>query len=164
MEEITEYYPFEEPILWQFSPSKFRTVLFSLKYASIGPAACLLTGIILALTGVTQWLGSLILFGGVAVLTCVIACFALSRQERTVYTVTENQIIVDYPAISCVADFADIKKIRKFRSLFNKNVGTIRFKVKNRLSVNYQFAKIDDVDAVYDLLVSLWDKHKEKSN
>lgn len=153
-------YAFDEPILWQFSPSKFRSVCYSLKYASVGPALCVLTGLILTLTGVTQWLGSLILFGGVALVTFAIACIALSRQPRLVYTVTETKIIVQYPAIICVADFADIKKIKKVRSLFNKNVGTIKFNLKKGLSVNYQFAKIDDVDSVYELLISLWEKRK----
>lgn len=75
-----------------------------------------------------------------------------------VYTITETKIII-YP-LMCIAEFANIKKIKKCHSLLNKNVGTIKFKVKNRLSLDYKFVKIDDVDSVYDLLISLWEKNK----
>lgn len=151
---------FDEPILWQYSLSRSRMFLYQLKYASMGPIICLLAGLIMALTGVILWIG-LILFGGVAVLSFVIICLALSSQRgRIVYTITETEIMIDYPAKSLVTDFSNIRKIKKSHSLFNKNVGTIKFKVKKGLSINYQFAKIDDVDSVYDLLISLWEKHK----
>lgn len=151
---------FEPPILWQFSPSKSRMFFTQLKYAGIGPVVCLLVGFILALTGVILWIG-LILFGGVAVLSFVVICLALFRQKgRVVYTITKTEIMVDYPAQVLICDFKNIRKIEKSHSLFNKKVGTIKFKVEKGLSVNYQFAKIDDVDSVYDLLVSLWEKRK----
>ncbi|MDE6580054.1 MAG: hypothetical protein K2K41_05935, partial [Ruminiclostridium sp.] len=62
---------YEEPTLWQYSPSKSRIFFYQLKYVSIGPVICLLTGIILALTNIIQWIG-LILFGGTAVISLVI--------------------------------------------------------------------------------------------
>lgn len=160
MEQISDLIDFfEEPTLWQYSPSKSRMFFYQLKYASIVPVIGLLAGLILALTGIILWIG-LILFGGTAVITFVITCLALSRQRgRIIYTITETKIIIAYPSQCLTSDFANIKKIKKIRSLFDKNVGTIKFKVKKGLSVNYQFAKIDNVDKVYDLLISLWEKH-----
>lgn len=149
--------PFNEQVLWQFSPSKSRMFFYQLKYACIGPAACLLAGFILALTDVILWIG-LLLFGGAAFITFFIICLSLSRQGRTIYTITETKIII-YP-LMCSADFTNIKRIKKSRSLFNRNVGTIKFKLKKGLSANYRFVKIDDVDAVYDLLISLWEKQQ----
>lgn len=157
--ELPDYF-FEESILWQYSPSKIRMVFYQLIYAIIGPLAFFLAAVIMALTDVIVWTG-LILFGGMVVITVIIICLALFRQRgRIIYAITETQIIIDYPFRSIGSDFSNIKKIRKSRSLFNKNVGTIKFKVKKGLSINYQFAKIDDVDSVYDLLISLWQKRK----
>ena len=73
------------------------------------------------------------------------------------YAITETKIFIN-PFL--MADFTDIKKIKKSHSLFKRNVGTIKFKLKKGISVNYQFAKIDDVDKVYDLLISLWEKRR----
>lgn len=151
---------FDEPILWRFSSSKSRLFFYQLKYASIGPMACLLAGFIMAMAGLIVWMG-LILFGGVAVLSFIIICLALSRQGGSiVYTISETEIAIDYPWKSLISDFANIIKIKKSRALCNRNVGTIKFKVKKGLSLNYKFAKIDDVDSVYNLLISLWEKHK----
>lgn len=152
---------FEEPILWQFSPSKFRTCCHALKYASVFPMAFLLSGFIMALTDIIPWNVFFILFGGVTVLTFFIVGIALARQGRTIYTITETKIIVGYPAINYVSDFTNIKDIKKSRSLFKRNVGTIKFKVKKGINANYQFAKIDDVNSVYNLLISLWEKQNE---
>lgn len=148
----------EEPILWQFSPSRFRTFCHSLKYASICPAAWLLLGLILALTGNIFWKGFFILFGGTAAVTYLVFAITMSRLERMEYIITETNIRIHYPAIICTATYADITDIRLCRSIFNKNVGTIKFKVKKGFNANYQFAKIDDVDSVYNLLLPLWEK------
>ena len=147
---------FEEPILWQYSPSKYTKFTRVHIYASIGPLACLLTGLILALTGVIVWIG-LLLFGGVAAVTFLIICLALPRKGKPIYAITETKIGVDP---FTYIDFANIEKIKKSCSLFNKNFGTIKFKVKKGFSENYRFANIEDVDAVYDLLLSLWKKQK----
>ena len=48
---------FEEPILWKYSPTKYRKLSNELLYASIVPAACLLAGVILALTDIILWIG-----------------------------------------------------------------------------------------------------------
>lgn len=162
MEENNELmdFPFEETILWEYSPSKLRTFFHSLKYACLGLVPFLLAGVIMALTGVILWKGFFLLFGGASLFAFLICCIALSKQVRWIYTITENEIIIDYPATICVAEFSNIKNITKVHSLFNRNVGTIKFKLKNRFSLNYQFAQIDDVDTVYDMLISLWEKHK----
>ena len=145
-----------EPVLWQFSPGKFRTLCHALKYMSIEIVVFLLLGFILALADMLSWKGFFILFGGAAAITYLIGGIALLRQERTVYTVTETKVMISYPAMNCVSDFANIKDIKISRSLFHKNVGTIKFRVKKGFNINYQFAKIDDVDRVYNLLISLW--------
>ena len=62
---------FEEPILWKYSPTKYRKLSNELLYASIVPAACLLAGVILALTDIILWIG-LLMFGGTAVITFLI--------------------------------------------------------------------------------------------
>ena len=157
--DLLDYF-FEDPILWQFSPSKLRTLLYSLKYAGIIPAAYILAGLILALVGVVPWIVFSILFGGVTVITLFISILAVVLQKRIKYTITETKIIIDYPKMSCISDFTNIVKIKKSHSLFNRNVGTIKFRVKEGFSVNYQFANIDNVESVYELLISLWGKHK----
>ena len=86
----------------------------------------------------------------------IVVFITVLRQDKMQYKITQSQIIVEYPAIGYVTDYANIKDIKMSRSIFNKNVGTIRFKLKKGLSMNFQFAGIDDVDKVYDLLLSLW--------
>lgn len=147
---------FEEPILWQFSPSRYCKFTSEHIYSSIVPACLLVVGFILALTGVIMWTG-LLLFGGVAAISCIITYLQLPRRARPMYAITETKIFIN-PFL--MADFTDIKKIKKSHSLFKRNVGTIKFKLKKGISVNYQFAKIDDVDKVYDLLISLWEKRR----
>lgn len=161
MNEIDELfgYSFDERILWQFSLSKARMFLYQMQYMCIGPVAFFLLGCILAIAGIITWWG-LLYFGGVTLLSLAVISFALLQQKRSmIYTVTETKIIINYPALCCVADFSDIVKITKSRSLFFKGVGTIKFKLKKGMSINYRFAKIDDVDSVYDLLSSLREKY-----
>lgn len=155
-QDISSLNPFfEEPLLWQFSPIRYCKFTKEHIFSSIGPVACLLVGFILALSGVIVWLG-LLLFGGTAAVTFLIIYFAVPRRARPMYAITETKIIV-YPLM---VDIADIKKIKKSRSLFNRNVGTIKFKLKKGFNANYQFANIDSVDSVYDLLISLLEKYK----
>ena len=95
---------FEEPILWQFSPSRYCKFTKEHIFSSIVAAAVLLVGLILALTGVIVWLG-LLLFGGAAAVTFLIICLRLPWQARPIYAVTETKIII-YPMH--FADFANI--------------------------------------------------------
>lgn len=147
-----------EPALWEFSPSKWRTLCHSFKYMCIAPAVFLLLGLILTLTGNLLWLGYFILFGGSAAFALLIGTIVILRQERMQYVITQTKIRIFYPALICEADFTNIKDIKLSRSIFDKTKGTIKFKVKKGLNANYQFAKIDNIDGVYDLLLSLWKK------
>ena len=147
---------FEEPILWKYSPTKYRKLSNELLYASIVPAACLLAGVILALTDIILWIG-LLMFGGTAVITFLIILFKIPKQARPVYAITETKIII-YPFMP-IADFANINKIIKKGSPINGKLGTIKFKLKKNFSSNYRFSNIEDVDTVYDLLISLWTKY-----
>lgn len=145
----------EEPILWQFSPKRYCKFTVEHIFSGIISAACLLVGFILALSGVIVWLG-LLLFGGAAAVTFIITYLVLPRRSRPMYVITETKII-NYPLMT---DVANIKNIKKSRSLFYKNMGTIKFKLKKGSGTHYQFANIDNVDSVYAILISLLNKHK----
>ena len=153
----------EEPALWEFSPGRLPYLCHSLKYMSIGPAAWLLLGLVMALTGNILWKGFFILFGGCAAFVLLLGTIIVLRQERMRYVITQTRIRILYPAMICDCDFADIEDIRLCRSLLNKTKGTIKFKVKKGFNANYQFAKIDDIDRVWELLLSLW-KNERKGN
>lgn len=146
---------FEEPILWQFSPKRYCKITKEHIFASIGPLACLLLGFIMALSGVIVWLG-LFLFGGTAAVTFLIIYFAIPRRGRPLYAITETKIII----CPLMVDIANIEKIKKSRSLFNRRMGRIKFKLKKGFNANYQFVNVDNVDSVYDLLISLLEEHK----
>jgi hypothetical protein len=152
-----------EPALWEFSPSNWRTLCHSLKYMSIGLAPWLLLGLIMALTGNIWWNGFFILFGGSAAFALLIGTIVSLRQERMRYIITQTKIRILYPAQICDSDFTDIENIKLCRSVLNKNKGTIKFKVKKGFNANYQFAQIDDIDRVYELLLSLWKNEHKRS-
>lgn len=154
--ELVPVLPIEEDALWQFSPNKIRQLYFTFKYQSIVFFGWFLLGLCCVLFLDWLWKGVLILFGGIAAFVFVIMVIAVLRQDKMHYKITKSKIIVEYPAIGYVTHYANIKDIKLSRSIFNKKVGTIRFKLKKGLSMNYQFAGIDDVDMVYDLLLSLW--------
>jgi hypothetical protein len=76
---------------------------------------------------------------------------------------TQTYIRIWCRALICDSDFTDIENIKLCRSVLNKNKGTIKFKVKKGFNANYQFAQIDDIDRVYELLLSLWKNEHKRS-
>ena len=161
--DLVSVLPIEEDALWQFSPNKIRQLCFTFKYQIIVFGVWFILWFLVMLFNQITLQGFLIFFGAPVLFVSVVAFIAVLRQDKMHYKITKSQIIVEYPAIGYVTDYANIKDIKLSRSIFNKNVGTIRFKLKKGLSMNYQFAGIDDVDKVYDLLLSLWKKSKKET-
>ena len=154
--DLVPVLPIEEDALWQFSPKKIRQLCFTFKYSSIGFGFWFILWFLVMVFNQITLQGFLIFVGVPVVFVSIVVFITVLRQDKMQYKITQSQIIVEYPAIGCVTDYANIKDIKMSRSVFNKNVGTIRFKLKKGLSMNFQFAGIDDVDKVYDLLLSLW--------
>lgn len=154
--DLVSVLPIEEDALWQFSPNKIRQLCFTFKYQNIVFGFWFILWFLVMVFNQITLQGFFIFFGVPIAFVSVVVFITVLRQDKMHYKITKSKIIVEYPAIGYVTDYANIKDIKLSRSIFNKNVGTIRFKLKKGLSMNFQFAGIDDVDKVYDLLLSLW--------
>ena len=151
----------EDNVLWTCQTSKIQYLAFALRYMCIPIAVFFLLGIGLVVGGAMDWRG-LWFFVGISVVTLLIGSVAILTQDTTsMYLITDKKIMIDYPGALYQCEYSNIKSIRRVRSVFCKNKGTIRFRLRKGLSMNYQFGMIENIDEVYRLVRTLWEKENK---
>ena len=151
---ITERYRFyEQPynILWQYETTKFQTWGYMMKFGIIGPFIIILLSCILPLCGESNW-NILWLSGGCSLFAIIVASIVvLTSYNPITYGVTDKGIIA-CKGIYRVCSYDNIKNIKLKKSMFNKNKGSIKFKLYNGSSINYNFDNIENPEEVYKII------------
>lgn len=140
-------------IQWKYYLSVKKSFLYQLKY-------CVLSILIFPILFFTLFpiLGILNWWNTVAFLACMIIVLgtfiiALLRTRNCFgYIVTDKMIIVN-KGFTAETTYDNIRKVKLKKSLFNKNIGTIKVYVKKGLSVKFNILSIPEPDNVYNLIL-----------
>jgi len=139
-------------VQWSCSLGVIKSFLLQLKYVALGMLFVLLPMTLFPILNLSNW-NILILFGGVATFTLIIASLALWKNKLDVsYQITTKKIFVN-KGIMLSTTYDNIKKVKLRKSIFNKNRGTVKFYLKKGLSINYSFEGIVDCERVYQIIL-----------
>lgn len=143
---------FKQPkILWSYTLTRFESFLYSMKYVSFGMIAFILLLCLFPLLGLSNW-NVLWFILGVGLFSLIIAGLTLwFNKQHMSYAVTEKGII-SFKGIHHECPFENIKKIKFKRNIFNKNKGSIKFKLYKGISINYNFDNIENYKEAYELI------------
>ena len=150
---FVQYLADQGELLWSCHLGAKQTFWREFRVACL---ACVFWTLVLSLpfplTGLSNW-NILYLTGGCAVLSLIIAAIALLRNRRDIeYHITTKKVFI-YNGLTLETEFGNIKKVKMRRSLFNKNRGTIKLKLKKGCSFNCLLEGIPEVDQVYNLIL-----------
>jgi hypothetical protein len=81
----------------------------------------------------------------------VASIVVLTSYNPITYGVTDNGIIA-CKGIYRVCSYDNIKNIKLKKSMFNKNKGSIKFKLYKGSSINYNFDNIENPEEVYKII------------
>lgn len=140
-------------IQWKYSLSVKKSFLYQLKY-------CVLSILIFPILFFTLFpiLGILNWWNTVGFLACMIiaigtSIIALLRTRNCFgYIVTDKKLFV-FKGFTAETTYDNIKKIKLKKSIFNKNVGTIKVYVKKGLSIRFHILSIPEPTDVYNLIL-----------
>lgn len=135
-------------LLWSCSLGVKKSFLVQLKYVFVGMMLFLFPLMLFPILNLSNW-NIMFLFGGVAAFTLIISSLALWKNKLDIsYQITTKKIFVD-KGISLSTTYDNIKKVKLKKSIFNKNIGTVKLYLKKGLSVNYSLEGISDCSKVY---------------
>lgn len=139
-------------LLWSCSLGVKKSFLVQLKYVFVGMMLFLFPLMLFPILNLSNW-NIMFLFGGVAAFTLIISSLALWKNKLDIsYQITTKKIFVD-KGISLSTTYDNIKKVKLKKSIFNKNIGTVKLYLKKGLSVNYSLEGISDCSKVYKMVL-----------
>ena len=139
-------------LLWSCSLGVKKSFLVQLKYVFVGMMLFLFPLMLCPILNLSNW-NIMFLFGGVAAFTLIISSLAVWKNKLDIsYQITTKKIFVD-KGISLSTTYDNIKKVKLKKSIFNKNIGTVKLYLKKGLSVNYSLEGISDCSKVYKMVL-----------
>ena len=138
--------------LWQYNLNKVSSWLYQMKFACLGIFVFPLLMMIFPILGLSNW-NIMWLFGGCAVFSLIISGSALWFTVDTVsYEISDNGICA-VKGIVFQCSFENIKSVRIKKNIFNKNKGSIKFKLHKGLAMNYNFDNIENPEDAYRIII-----------
>ena len=151
--DFVNYLKSQGELQWSYSLGVKKSFLLQLKYALFGMLLVLLPVMLLPILHVMNWNG-LLFFGGIALIVFSIAAFAIWRNQIDIsYEITTEKIFV-FNGLSLETSYDNVKRVKLKRSLFHRNVGTVKLYLKKGLSMNYHLQWVPDCDKVYALILA----------
>lgn len=151
---VTERYRFyEKPsnILWQYELNKFQTWVYMMKFGIIGPIVIVLLSCLLPLCGQSNW-NILWLSGGCSLFAIIVASLVVLGDYSHIKYVATDKGIIACKGIYRECSYDNINSMKLKRNLFNKNKGSIKFKLKKGSSINYNFDNIENPEEIYNII------------
>ena len=137
---------------WSYSLGRKRSFFMQMKYAFMGMLLFLLPMMLFPVLKLSNW-NIMILLGGAAVFSLTVASVAIWKNKLDIsYQITTKKIFAD-KGIPLSTTYENIKKVKLKRSIFNKNIGTVKLYLKKGLSINYSLEGISDCDKAYQLIL-----------
>ncbi len=136
---------------WSYSLGVKKSFLLQYKYALIGVLVFLVPLMVFPIFQLSDW-NILILFGGCAVISLMVAAIALWKNKLDVnYMITDKKIFT-YNGLQFTTTYDNVKKVKLKKSIFCKNIGTIQLYPKKGWAINYSLEWIPDPEKVYALI------------
>ena len=147
-----QYIADQGELLWSCYLGTKRSFWIQWKYAMLGAWTLPILSILYPLTGNSNW-NILFLTGGCAIVSLLIAVIVLLRNRIDIhYQITTKKVYI-FNGLALDVEFGNIKNAKLYRSLFDKNRGSIKLKLKKGCSLNYVLEDIPEVDQVYSLIL-----------
>lgn len=139
-------------LLWSCHLGPWRSFWILSKYMLLGALPLPILSMLLPLTGHSNW-NILYLSGGCAILALIIGIIVFLRNPTEFdYQISTKKVFI-FDGLSRQTDLPNIKSVKMRRSLFCRDRGTIRLKLKKGRSLGYALVDIPEVDKVYQLLL-----------
>ena len=137
---------------WSCSLGVKNSFLIQLRYVFMGMILFLFPLMLFPILNLSNW-NIMFLFGGVAALTLITSSLALWKNKLDIsYQFTTKKIFVN-KGMSLSTTYDNIKKVKIKRSIFNKNIGTVKLYLKKGLSIDYSLEGIPDCSKVYKMIL-----------
>ena len=148
---------------WSHTLSDRQSYWYRFKFAAIGASILPVLLQIFPILGVANWYFEL-LFGGVLILSLVIAAIAMLHVNVIINYVVTDKLIKTFNGIECQTVYGNIRKItmRKYRR--KQGYGRIQIYVKRGLSLNFRMVHVPDVETVYKLITDNWQNSKNSAD
>lgn len=138
-------------IIWEYILTRFETFLYMMKYIIIVPISVVLLSCLMPISGITNW-NFMWLSSGCSTLALLISILAIWLNGYTISYFITDKGIGAVKGLYRECSFENIKKIKIRRSLFNKNKGSIKFKLHKGFSYNFNFDHIDNYKEAYEII------------
>lgn len=138
-------------VLWSYQLSRSQTWLYMMSFAMAPAIIWVLLSCLFPLFGQSNW-NILYLSGGSSLFALILGGIATGKNCNCVtYEITDKGIRV-VKGTFFETTFDNIKKVKIRRNLFDKNKGSIKFKLRKGLALNYNFDNIEHIDDAYKIL------------
>ena len=139
-------------LLWSCQLGPWRSFWILSKYMLLGALPVPILSMLLPLMGHSNW-NVLYLSGGCAILALIIGIIVFLRNPTEYdYQISTKKVFI-FDGLSRQTDLSNIKSVKMRHSLFCRDRGTIRLKLKKGRSLGYALVNIPEVDKVYHLLL-----------
>lgn len=137
-----------------------RSFLLNLKYALIGVIPFLILGMLFPIFHLSNW-NFLLLIGFAACFALTVATIALLKNKQNFnYQITDKKVFV-YKGLDVSTTYDNIKRVKLKRSIFHKNIGTVKLYLKKGLSINYSLERIPYPEKACELILENMKKQSE---
>ena len=150
---------YEKPYvsLWEYQLTRVQTWLYMMKFAMVGPILIVMLSCLLPIFGQSNW-NILWLSDGCGLFALVLGGILIWKNYLPIsYEITDNGIIA-IKGLYYSTSYNNIRSVKIKKSLFNKNKGSIKFKLKKGSPINYNFDNIENVEEVYKIIKENIDK------
>lgn len=153
---------FDKPYnsLWSYQLDRFSSWLYQMKFACLGIFSLPLLLTLFPLLGLSSW-NIMWLFGGCAFISLIIAGSTLWNNYGIISYEISDKGIHAVKGLLYECSFDNIKKIKIKKNLFNKNKGSVIFKLYKGLSINYNFINIEKPEEAYKIIKDKLESIKE---
>ncbi len=152
---LTQFNPEDitEEILADVVSVKPLYVWHSMKYALLFSVLWSAMGLVLVFLARMHWVLFAVLFAALSLFVLVFLLFSSIKETRYIVTATKIYYF-DQNNLNRVLDISQIRKIRLYRSLIKKGVGTLKIKVrqKGELTFGCGLIAVKEAEKIYDLI------------
>ena len=158
--EPNRYYEKPYVSLWEYQLTRGQTWLYMMKFAIVGPVLIMMLSCLLPIFGQSNW-NILWLSGGCCLFALVLGGILTWKNYLPIsYEITDKGIIAS-KGMYYETSYNNIRSVKIKKNLFNKNKGSIKFKLKKGSSINYNFDNIENVEEAYKIIKEKIDKTNE---
>ena len=131
--------------------AKKESWLYQMKFVTFGIICFLAFLLIFPILGLANW--NILLFFGICILiSLILSGSVLWNNSNIIYYEVSDKGIHAVKGLLFECEYKNIKTIKIKKNIFNKNKGSIKFKLHKGLAINYNFDNITNPEEVYMII------------